>query len=51
MIQCSCNFALIKPIEQWPDAGQRLVALAHLIKDGGGLVILAVIVIAISLAV
>lgn len=39
------QFRGIKPIEQWPRSGQRLVAIAELIQDWWWLVILGIIVI------
>lgn len=39
------QFEMIKPIDQWPTAGQRLVSIAHLIEKWWWTVIVAVIVI------
>jgi|SRR5579885_511219 type II secretory pathway component PulF len=41
------QFKMIKPMDQWPSAGLRLVAVAHLIERWWWSVILGVIVIAI----
>ena len=41
------QFRMIKPIEQWPAAGQRLVEVAHLIESWWWLVILAIIALVI----
>jgi len=43
------QFKMIKPIDQWPDAGRRLVALANLIQDWWWVVIVGVIVLVILL--
>lgn len=43
------QFRQIKPMEQWPEAGRRLVSLAHLIQDWWWLVILSVVLIAFIL--
>lgn len=37
------QFRLIKPIEQWPAAGQRLVWLAHLIQNWWWVLVIAII--------
>lgn len=39
------QFAMIKPIEQWPESGQRLVAVASFIKRWWWLVILSLVAI------
>jgi type II secretory pathway component PulF len=45
------QFALIKPIDQWPPAGQQLVAIATLVQDWWWLVIIAIIAIIVSLRI
>jgi len=37
------QFRAIKPVEQWPPAGQRLVEIAHLVQDWWWLAIILVI--------
>lgn len=42
------QFRMIKPVEQWPAAGQRFVKFAHLIKNWWWVVIVVVIAIVIT---
>ena len=37
------QFRVIKPVEQWPDAGKQLVAIANVVEDWWWIVILLVI--------
>lgn len=43
------QFKTIKPIEQWPDAGRQLVALAHMIETWWWIIIIAFVAIVITL--
>lgn len=37
------QFAMIKPVEQWPDAGRQLIGLAYVIKNWWWVLILSII--------
>jgi len=43
------QFAMIKPIDRWPEAGQRLVAVAHFIESWWWTVLVAAIALAVVL--
>lgn len=45
------QFKLIKPVDQWPPAGQQLIYIANLIEDWWWLVVTAIIAITISLRI